>query len=754
MPLIYLIFAASGAAGLIYQVLWTRWLGLVFGNTTLSVSIVLGCFMLGLALGGWLAGRLLAKVAQPAAVYAYLELGIAAFALIFPWLAGGCDAAYLALVDADSAPAWSLTVRAALSALVLLVPTTLMGATLPLLTDFLQRTRAGRTWAPGALYAANALGAGLGAVLGSFVLIEALGVRGATLSAAALNLIGGYGALRLPRGAARAAPPPRPPALESLALVALGVLAASGAAALACEVLWTRALEGLLGNSSYAFATLLFVYLIGISLGSGLTSRWVKRLKSPPLWLIGTQLGLACWTALGVNLFHALAASLHDRGEAAVSTGTLLAVELRSAAILLPLALLSGAAFTLATRILEPRASDAGGACAARAYTWNTLGAVAGSLCAGFLIAPRLDFLEAIDLLAALYAAIAAAGALGLFLVRGFPKRALAGVALAAGLLVLGTARRSLGRSAFIEGIRGASPEIEVLYHKPGLQGVATIVRRRGQGPQDSALLINTIGMTQPGAITKMMAHIPLLLHPDPKSALIIGFGLGTTFRSALSHGVKATAVDLVGEVFETLELTFPDGKAVRADPRGRLVVNDGRNFLKLTPERFDVIIVDPPPPIDAAGVNNLYSLEFLRLVKGRLNDGGIVAHGIPFPGHRSGVNDWATFGMLLRTFAEVFPYTYTVPCRPRIGIHMIGSLHPLETSPQTLLRRLARGSARRDAEEWGGTPEVYLGSFATPDRSLLAGLDVLTDDRPALEFSLLRSWREGWTRQLPPVWW
>jgi len=257
-------------------------------------------------------------------------------------------------------------------------------------------------------------------------------------------------------------------------------------------------------------------------------------------------------------------------------------------------------------------------------------------------------------------------------------------------------------------------------------------------------LLVNGRGMTRKSTDTKVMAHLPMLIHPKPESALVICFGMGTTYRSAVSHGRKVTVVELLAEVYDAFHHFYGDASAVRAYPNGKMVTNDGRSFLKLTGERFDVITVDPPPPIDAAGVNHLYSKEFLELTSQRLNRGGIVAHWIPFPEMKAGVDDWLTFNMLLSTFASVFPHTAVLPSLNEIGIHVLGTLdRPLRADPDRISECLAWEAVSSDLREFEEVPESYFWGIV-PLPSPPAGIQLTTDDRPHLEFNLLRSWRQG----------
>ncbi len=755
---VYLIFVLSGSTALTYQIIWARWLALVFGSTTVSVSIVVSSFMLGLALGSWLVGRWMSRIEAPLRLFARLEFGIGAFALAFPVLAAGTDAIFAALVSEDASFVWGLGVRATLVALLLIVPTTLMGATLPLLSEFFHRaSERGATWKVGLLYGANTLGAALGTALVSFVSIELIGVRNTTLLAACLNLVVGVWALRIQSDLAPAQRPSEAAASETgLTRLVLGVLAGSGAAALASEVLWTRTVEGLVGNSTYAFAMLLMVYLVGIALGSAGVSCFVKRLGKLPLWLVASQLASAGWMLASIFLFYGLADALRPLGGQALPPTLLLLFYVAASVILFPLGLLSGAVFPLATRILDAGSEDAAGERVARAYTWNTVGAVVGGLLAGFVIAPHLDLFQGIYALVALYATTALVGAALLPAV--VPRSegtdgSLALGAVALTLALLGVAR--LGdEGQFRQRLGVSRPSAELVFHETGIQGVTTVLAAAGNPGPARTLLVNHTGMTARVTDTKMMAHVPLLLHPDPEDTLVICFGMGTTYRSAVSHGRSVTVVELVDEVFDAFPFFHRDAEQVRAYPRGRMVTNDGRSFLKLSSARYDVITVDPPPPIDGAGVNHLYSLDFLELARERLKPGGLMTHWIPLPGSLAGVDDWETFGMLLRTFVEAFPYTLEIASANRIGVHVVGSMQPIEVSKERIRARLADPRVARDASEWGPVTFDYFRHTIPIDREAVRHLPLITDDRPNLEFGWIRAWRSGKPRLMRRIYW
>jgi spermidine synthase len=757
---VYLIFTASGAAALVYQIIWARWLGLVFGNTAPSVSVVLASFMLGLALGSWIVGRILHRISDPMLIYAYLELAIGVFALCFPFLSAFTDQVFTHIITVDTSPVLSLTVKAVLSFVLLAVPTTLMGATLPLLTDYFRRApRHSQSWKVGLLYAANTFGAALGTIAASFVLIEVIGIPSTTLLAAALNFLVAFLALKYSRVSnlvPAALPSGDKLSLNTMGKLALCVLAASGAIALASEVLWTRALETLIGNSTYAFGMILLFFLLGIAVGSWVMSLLVNRLRSLPLWLAALQMGMGSWAVIAIILFHRISQNMFQYTYTAVSIMTLFWHYLQAGSLLFPLAFLSGATFPVATKILDPESKDAHGFHVARAYAWNTIGALFGSLLAGFGIAVIFDYFQAIYLLVTFYGLTAVVIILVLLgstwkLVKRQHATIVLGV-LSLSLVSYGVVQTFVtGR--FTTRINSRHRVLEVVYHQPGLQGVTTVLKRRDQALADT-LLINGTGMTSKVTDTKMMAHLPMLIHPMPENTLVICFGMGTTYRSAISHGARVTAVELVDEVFDVFDYFYEDATRVRAYPKGQMITNDGRNFLKLTQEHFDVITIDPPPPIDAAGVNHLYSKEFLELTRERLNKGGIMAHWIPFPWAKAGVDSWSTFNMLVDTFASVFPHTAILPSWHRLGMHVLGTVEePIEIHQDQLQQGLSRPTVARDLKEWDDVPDTLLQGLVhllPPQQDAL----LTTDARPHLEFSLLRCWRSGTQKLHPPVYW
>ncbi|HVE14605.1 MAG TPA: fused MFS/spermidine synthase [Elusimicrobiota bacterium] len=731
----YILFFISGSSALIYEVIWARRLALVFGSTVHSVSTVLAAVMAGLALGSLLGGRLARRRLRPLRTYGLLELGVAASAAAVPAVLRGLQA------WAEGGGLLPVPARFLVSFAVLLLPTALMGATFPVLARHVARGEPGRDI--GRLYAANLLGACVGVAASSFVAIAFLGLSGTGALAVALNVCAGLAAIAADPGQRVAAlgPRPTPAAVRADASWAYALCFAAGLTGMAYEVVWTRLLIPTSNNSTYGFASILLVFLAGSGLGSLLTARAKPQGRRGLAWLVilSGVLGF-----LGYSVFE-LAELLMIRYGNFDGSGVrpLLFLPLvESCAVLLPLALAQGAAFPAAVRLLAPRAEDAGPA-VARLYFCNTLGAIAGSLAAGFWWVPAMNVQNALLLLCALAAAAGTAGAASAE--RGGRRWAVCG---GGALFLLLVWHRHLGANLPLKllldwGSRTPQGEREVIAYKEDLEASVAVERRGGT----RMLLINGVGVTGYTNATKMMAHVPLAVHPSPERVLVICFGMGATFRSALSHGVRVDVVDIVPAVLEAFPRFYPDAAAALANPRGRRLVNDGRNHLLAEREGYDVIIADPSPPLYAAGTVNLYSKDFFELALRRLKPGGLLTVWVPaYP--------VTEFDMVLKSFRAACPYTqfWRRPGEPD-GLIMIGSRSPIPHDPARIRARLRRPEVRKDMLEYN--PEFknedafFSYRFEPPPGyfAFLDGVPEVTDDFPRIEHPYFRSLQPGYFR-------
>lgn len=711
---LFALFVASGFCSLLYQVVWLRLAFAAFGIVTPVLSVVLSVFMLGLALGSWLAGRwgepLASRTAlSPAILYGLAEWGIGAGAFIVPsaFAAGG----RLLLGLGETSSGAYLALSALLIAAAVLGFAILMGMTFPLMMAFIRSTRAVDAGSFSFLYLGNVIGAMAGASLSALVLIEMFGFRRTLALAAIVNFAIGAIAMVLrtrpgtaasplaselsSRRADRSALPP-----DTARGMRLTLLFVTGFASLAMEVVWTRAFTPVLHTTIYAFAALLTVYLLATWLGSALYRAHLARGR---VWGTDALLG-------GLAIAALLPLVLNDPRWHDSRALVLLSI--------MPLSALLG---YLTPRLVDDH-SQGDPRAAGLAYAVNVLGCIAGPLAAGYGLLPWLGVKGSLIVLALAFGAFFAAR------MRHLPIRPAALTAAAgAALLLLGIAYTTT-------------------YEDPGLYErgevrrdyTATVVSA-GTGMQ-RRLLVNGIGITVLTPITKFMAHLPLVYLPQPpRATLVICFGMGTTFRSLSAWEGRTTAVELVPSVRDAFGFYFPDAAQVLARPGKQVVIDDGRRFLTRTGERFDLVTLDPPPPVEAAGSSLLYSVEFYRALRERLAPGGIVQQW--FPGGEPAIER-----AVLTSLRAVFPQVKVFHSIEGWGYHFLASDRPL-TSP-SVEQALARmpAAATQDLMEWypGRTPrevwrEMLRQEFdprtQAPDDSRLG----ITDDRPFNEYFLLR---------------
>jgi len=737
-------FLLSGFSGLVDQIVWVRLALASFGVITPFASVVVSVFMLGLALGTWGGGRMVAPLSRrlgvsPLALYGFVEAIIGLGAFILPPLFSAARAALLPLGGMESG--LYLAASSGLIALALLPFCVAMGATFPTMMSFIAREDSEPSGSFSFLYLANVIGAFAGAVATPIFLIEWLGFSGSLAFGAVLNFIvaaacfvsaSWFSPLAAHRKVSSMPPPPPgafpgdigPPLTRP-------VLFITGFTAMALEIVWMRAFTPILGTLVYAFSGLLALYLVSTFLGSALYRRHRARgrvLNVRPLaFLLPLAALLPVWIAIPKFI-------------SVLSKGLLPVLDLiyPGAPVWLPmsgLALLSITPLCGVLGYLTPMLidHDAVGAPdrAGRAYAINIAGSILGPLVAAYVLLPAFG--------ARLAMLVLTLPLVALFFV--YAKRpGSRGVRLAA---VLGTAIMAIG---FLQtGAYGRSFEegSHIRNARVRRDHTATVISF-GQG-FGRHLLVNGYGMTVLTPLTKIMAHLPLasLSHP-PKRALVIAFGMGTTFRSLLSWGIEATAVELVPSVIDAFGEYHDDAEVVLLNPRANLVVDDGRRFLARTPQRFDVITLDPPPPVETAGSSLLYAREFYALAKSKLAPGGIVHQWFP-----DGVNvEPALRQAVLRSAATAFPHVRIYQSHHGFGLHILLSMEPIEVpSPEEFIARLP-ATARDDLMEWspvGLNPAGFIQEQVLERELDLATLmgprdgPFISDDRPFNEYFILR---------------
>ncbi|MBI5239621.1 MAG: hypothetical protein HY926_04055 [Elusimicrobia bacterium] len=717
------LFFLSGFAALVYETVWTRQLVLVFGATLTSASTVLAGFMAGMALGALWGMRARRGAEDPLRLYGKLELAIAAYAAAFPWVVK----AVMGFVETTALPA--APVRFVLIFAALLPATTLMGATFPVLSRLGSGSDPGRR--VGTLYAANLVGSSLGVLAAAFLLLPFLGLLGSHRLAVLISLAVGAVAV-----GAKAEPPPdpaRPPAAAAVPFGASAGLFVAGLCGMAFEVVWIRILTPSFNNSAYGFAAVIFVFLAGLGGGSFAAA----RAPAPGLAGLGAvQILAALFAYVGYRAFEItqlVQIRLGTMGASGISP-VVFAPLLEALAVLLPLALFQGMLLPTALR-----AADCGGdagAAAGRLYFWNTAGGILGALAAGFWWIPAAGVQNALLL------AISASAACGAALVAAAaPRRALrlgAPAAVLALLVLMGLSLRgrNLPQAVLLDWLNRGDLESSLPFYADDTEASVAV---RDSGGRRS-LVINGVGVTGFNMATKMLAHIPLLLHPGAERTLIICFGMGTTFRSALRHEGQVEAVDLVPSVFQAFPFFYPDAARRLGDPRAAHFVDDGRNHMLRSRGGYDVILVDPSPPLYAAGTVNLYSRDFFALARRRLRPGGILAVLLPeYPE--------TDFKMVMKSFISAFPHSQMWFGSPRKkGLIMLGGERPLPEDRALVRRRLRDAGLREDLRE---VSETKLGEAAFWDlrlglggnfRDYLSGSPEVTDEFPRLEYPYFRS--------------
>ncbi|HEY3117344.1 MAG TPA: fused MFS/spermidine synthase [Chloroflexota bacterium] len=741
------IFFVSGASGLIYQIAWVRLLSLTFGVTIYAVSVVVATFMAGLALGSFLGGRLADRVRIPVIWYAFMELAIAGLGAKSVDALDWVQATYVALQprDADQAVAEIVALRFLLAGAVILVPTTLMGATLPLMVrgslSLARRVGSRVSW----LYASNTSGAILGCLLAGFVLIGGIGLRESIWVAAALNGVAGLAALlvgittrRRLQVAAQSeatdgAGPAQPAASQAVRVAVVAAFAVQGFVSLAYEVVWTRVFAVLLDGTTYAFTLVLAAVLLGIALGSAAVGPFLSRSLPWPRVYALLQTGVGVLGLAGVLAFARIY-GIADRlaslpGLAGLMQGQLGWMTVTAVVVVLPVMLLLGASFPIAARIVVPERAQAGRALGLL-YAGNTAGAILGATLAGFVLLPALGSQRAIEILGAANLAIACllAGAVGW-------RKLTAPVAIA-GVLVAAAVAGSWVPSMYEHMLAGRFPGQALVWVGEGLETTITVVKNP---PGTVTMYFNgqSQASTDPSVVWfhRLLAHLPMALHPDPQDVLIVGLGGGTTASALAEHHPQRLDIVELSEITTEGARFFSDVNGdMLSEPFVHLRIDDGRNYLLLTDRKYDVVMADAIHP-RTAGTALLYSYDYFHQVAQALKPGGMMAQWLKYDGDYAD-NDNLRH-LITRSFAAAFPYVTLW----QNGSLLIGSNQPIDPwDPRLDARWKARNLGATLSEVDLGSPDALRDMYLLSDtevRAWAGGGPLMTDDHPYAEFFL-----------------
>ncbi|MCK5862643.1 MAG: fused MFS/spermidine synthase, partial [Candidatus Hydrogenedentes bacterium] len=757
LAFVLLFFFVSGSCGLIYQIIWTRKLALLFGTTAYAISTALTIFFLGLGIGSLLGGKLADRTRFPLRFYGVFEIIISLWACLFILALPMLESILPTLLRlADFSHFTGIALRALLALALLFVPVTLMGATLPLLSRFVAGSNRSFGRRLGALYAVNTFGAVLGCFITGFVLISKLGYTRATLVGFTLNLFVGLGAIALsffrePISYSRnktdsdTNDPPcetrdntagstalQSPYTTKLLLLATAVCGFSG---LALEVILTRLLAIVFLGTTYAYTTMLTAFLCGIAIGGACAAMVADRFREKISVIGATLMVLAVcvvmllgWTAALPERFIEMSRSVHTEWSG-VTRGTFLL----SFFTLFPMTFLFGFLFPLILRAYS--AVDAHtGRNVGRVYSANTFGGVLGAVAGGFLLLPRLGAHWSILTLALLllFMGILVLWSCG---TTGVRRKTIVTLIL---LTAFGIATSRIPNDVSRELNIGYVPaDHRVLFFQEGVEGTVVVTEpETAVAGEDRVLWINRVQATtsiERGVkMNRLQGVLPLLFERDYPDVLFMCFGSGITCGTlALYDFDTIDAVEISPEVLEAAPFFGKDNLGVLHNPKVHFHIDDGRNYLLRTDKRYDVITFEPMP-LALAGVSAFYTREYYTLCLNSLKPGGIVSQWIPLHS-----NDPEVVRDLAYTFTSVFPEYCAFFVNA--DLFLIGSDAPLKMHYEKAKERLSTPALQPILEEAGLGDTIEVLSCYLFDKEGLdqftQGAKSMSDDRPLAEF-------------------
>ena len=709
-----LCFFLSGFSALVFEVIWMRRLSLVLGSTGFAVATVVAAYMGGLALGSFVLGRWADRIRRPFLVYGLLELGVGIYALCVPSIFDGAVPIYRWIWDTFHLSFYPFSMfRFLLALAILAVPTTLMGATLPVMSRYLVRRRERIGSSVGLLYSINTFGAVAGSFVSGFLLLPNLGEWKSLLAAAA-----GNGAIAtavvlysLARGrdvVPAAAPEPEAPAGDRrpfalLPALILGAFAVSGLASMSLQIAWTRLLDLLLGSSVYAFSIILTTFLAGLAAGSFVSSRIAARVRAPAVWLCAAQAAVGVTALAGVFLFNSLfymflriflnprslflgLASAKDL-QLEESVGSLFFANFVLAAVIIFLpTFFMGAAFPMGVRAYAGELGRLGRR-VGEIYSVNTLGAIVGSFLGGFVLLPLLGLQVTVEVGVLLYAASAAALALGLRRLPPAFRAAPAVLAVAMAVTAFGFAPKAdphvlssgiYKYASYYKDVNSyaafraqTSPlRRRVVFFREGITTTVTVIRFNRQV---SMCVNGKVDGSSVGDMTTevLSGHLPMLFVENPSRALVVGYGTGVTVGAVAQHpGLAVDIVELEGGVIEGGKFfrhVNHDTEALVRAGKVRILKDDGRNFLLASRDTYDLIVSEPSNPW-ISGASKLFTLDFFRIAAKRLSANGVFAQWVQLYGM-----DERNVRSLLRTFREAFGSIVIFQPSPCADLLLIG---------------------------------------------------------------------------------
>ena len=755
-PIVYFLFFLSGITALTYEIVWTRMLTLVFGHTVFSVSVVLAAFMAGLGFGSYLFGYTVDKLSANSIdssstalqLYGWIEIMIFASGSVLSLLFANFAEIYSLFhsIVPESPPVQNL-LKVIFAFTLILVPTTFMGATLPLISKYCVMDNKHIGTQVSLLYALNTLGAASGCMITGFFLMGTFGVLQTVLMAAACNLFIGISALSIFKengGTIKFSfPTINFPKLRwsPEQKFWMGISFICGFTALAYEVLWTRLLVFSIASTVYSFSMMLTVFLLGIFLGSLLLIPLLSKIKNLRTILIALQGGVGIYiigSIYGIESILSPPWNAYNLGNPAAAFWNYFR---DSAALMLVPTLLLGMCFPLLIQLISNKHENIGQA-TGQIYATNTIGAIFGSLFSGFLFLPYFGSQASLTLVATINLLIMVL----LFRTSDYLtpaiRKAMTMVFVALILFINMAVPNDLLNSFFMRDSAGKRNINKLIYFEEGLSDTVAVFRDEYGvlDPSAKRLITNGISMSASNMIAtrymKLFAHVPILLVDKPDDVLVVCFGTGQTTGAAGIHPRVKTvdSLELSSSVINAGKMFADQNHDVLSNPKVNFVIQDGRNHLLTTHKFYDVITSEPPPPRTAFTVN-LYTREYYELQKSKLKPGGISAQWIPL--HSQGEEEVA---MHFKTFQSVFPYTMGWLSVAN-EILIIGSDQPIKIDFNKLNERLQEPEIKKALKDIE-IPDIFsfLSNIWLLNEQVVKlgeGYPLITDNHPAIEFYL-----------------
>ncbi len=745
--LVALLFLGSGGVSLVYEIVWSRQLQLFWGSTTLSVSAILTSFFFGMAIGSYALGRWGNK-GNPIRIYAILEICIGLYVFLMPFNFNIVDGIYFKIAPLLTDHFFlSQLIKFLFSFFVLIIPCTLIGGTLPVLSRVVTNGHANKngrvSTSIGMLYAVNTLGAVIGVFLGGFFLIERFGLSRIVFAGGIFNLILGSLAFSISlifrfKKQLRESDNKFSSVKENIWLPLL-VYGIAGFCALAYEILWTRILIQTITSSTYAFSTVLLVFLLGTAIGSLLMSFFTIKIKNVFIYFVSLQFALAFIMILYMVFLTDLSSMFNffiAKYQNVSWVNGNISMIFFTGIILLPPTILMGALFPVMIKWISGISEI--GRDVGRIYSANTIGAILGSLVTGFMMIPLMGVRASLITIVCINILV------GVFVLYFYVKNQKQYVKRVGtvGFLLVVTIWFLIPKQIFNS---RDIPDFKLLFYKDGT--VANTAVYECVAPDRNFRMLKINGLSLSGGtdkhaliVQRREGHLPMLLHPDPKNVLVIGLATGVTLSAVAEHNTESIeCVEMVPSQLEAVRFFSKANDNVDKNPKVKIIFDDGRNYLRITKNRYDVIIGDLFQ-VASAGTGNLYAVEHVEACKKHLESDGIMVQWFPLQQMRE-----IDFKSAIKSFSKVFPYVQlwfcdTSPKKPVIAL--VASLRQIPLDLEYIQQRIKNSKAHTLKSTGYDNPFFVLSQCIMQTgsvRKYCAEAPLNTYDFPTIEFSAPR---------------